>query len=259
MSDLLVSSTDNIMLITLNRPASYNTITTAMSQEICDLLDRAEADKTTRCIIITGSGKAFCSGGDLANGPLTDRDVDMHDIMENGINKLLKKISASPLPVITAVNGIAVGAGLGLALAADITIAAESAVFFPSFARLGLSLDGGSSYYFVQKAGLGRAKAMCLLADKISSEAAHQSGLVWGVVEDDRLLEEAGRCARKLAERAPLAMALIKDQLQQSVSASLDDCLTREIRYVEKSFATSDFQEGLKAFQEKRKPQFKGC
>jgi len=256
--DLLVEQSGSALILTLNRPDKYNAVLNETLRDIACELDRAASSEDIHSVIITGAGKAFCSGGDVSTGTLTETDVDIQEAMDQGINSILKKIEILKIPVIAAVNGITVGAGLGLALGADITIAARSASFFPSFSRMGLSLDGGTSHFFVKRAGMARAKAMCLLGEKISSEEAVSAGLIWKVVEDGDLMETALRTAQTLAERAPIALSLIKDQLAQASSNSLDQALEIESRYIAKAFATEDFQEGLAALQEKRRPEFKG-
>jgi len=256
--DLLVERSGSALVLTLNRPEAFNAILNSMVHDIAEELDRASASEEIRCVIITGAGKAFCSGGDIAGGTLTETEVDIQKTIDEGINSLLLKIEALPIPVVAAVNGIAVGAGLGLALAADITIAARSAIFFPSFSRMGLSLDGGTSHYFVKRAGMARAKAMCLLAEKITSEEAESSGLIWRTVEDSELMAAAHSTAETLSKRAPLALGLIKDQLAKAESTDLAQALALESKYIARSFATEDFKEGLAALQEKRPPKFAG-
>jgi len=256
--DLLVSVSEGILTIKLNRPTEHNSLSQAMVLEMIDVVTSAEHDPHVRCILITANGSTFCSGGDLNSGPLTDPSADIATLMEEGINRLLITMERSPIPIICAVNGIAVGAGLGLALAGDIVIASRSAELYPSFSRLGISLDGGTSYFFTEGAGLARATAMCLLADRISSAEAHHAGLLWRIFDDDDLENEALNIAGRLAQRAPLALAAIKAQLSDSVGGNLSSCLSREVRDMSRMLKTEDFSEGLQSFQEKRKPRFTG-
>jgi len=258
-TDLLIERDGDLLILTLNRPeklnAMSNGIRTGLYEAVIDVMET----KSARAILITGAGRGFCSGADLEGSSLTDRREHIEGQVMTGVNRLVQALRDVPVPVITALNGPAAGAGVGLALSGDIVIAARSAKFTMAFARIGAVLDAGASWSLTQRVGLARATGMAMLADEpIDAETAAAWGLIWKVVDDDALMDEALRVARKLAAGATVALGLIKRELVNGQNATLEQALRFEAACQRQAFATEDFPEGVAAFQQKRAADFKG-
>ena len=257
---ILFELADAVATITLNRPDKLNSFTAAMHAELRDALAKA-ADPATgvRALLITGAGRGFCAGQDLNQRQMSgDVAPDLGETLDKLFNPLIRAIRSLPLPVIGAVNGVAAGAGMSLALACDITLAARSATFLQAFARLGLVPDSGSTYFLPRLAGDARARALAMLAQKISAEQAADWGLIWKVVDDDKLMTEAGALARHFATQPTKGLAMIKHALDQSASNTLDQQLDLE-RDLQRTLGhTADYREGVTAFLAKRTPKFTG-
>jgi len=246
--------------ITLNRPERLNAFTAEMHGELAAALDEVEADASCRALLLTGAGRGFCAGQDLSqrkSGP-DEAPRDLGETLDRFYNPLIRRLRALPLPVIAAVNGVAAGAGANLALACDIVLAARSASFIQAFCRLGLVPDSGGSYFLPRLVGEARARALALLGEPVSAEAAQEMGMIWKCVEDDRLSEEASALARRLATQPTKGLALIKQALNASSSNDLARQLDLERDLQRIAGRTEDYREGVSAFLEKRKPQFKG-
>lgn len=240
--------------IVINRPERRNALNGLCRRELTDALTRAAREK--RAVLLTGTGKGFCSGQDLtdAGGPA----LDLEKVLREEYEPLLAAIYDCPIPTICAVNGAAAGAGANLALAADIVIAAESAVFIEAFARIGLIPDAGGTYWLPRAIGLPRAMGMCLTTDPVSAAQAEQWGLIWKVHPDDALTAEAEKLLHKLATGPTTALKLTKQALRGSLANSLEEQLTMEARLQGEAGRHPDFPEGVAAFLEKRKPAYKG-
>ena len=247
----------SVTKITLNRPDKYNSFVREMALALQEELKNAASDPDVRAILITGSGKAFCAGQDLQeaidpNGPELTKIVSEH------YNPLIMQIRELPKPVIMAVNGVAAGAGANIALAGDVVIAAESASFIQAFSKIGLIPDSGGTYTLPRLIGLQRASALMMLGDKVSAPEALQMGMLYQVVPDEDLEEIAMKAAQKLAAMPTKALAYTKELLNQTYTNDLQTQLAQEDKYQHQAGHSYDYQEGVKAFLEKRKPVFKG-
>jgi 2-(1,2-epoxy-1,2-dihydrophenyl)acetyl-CoA isomerase len=261
MSLVLSERRGSIVILTLNNPEQYNAITEQLLAELRVAFETAQAGDGVRAIMLTGAGKGFCSGAQLGGdmfGRMTGNGDDVAAMITSAFNPILEQMRRSPIPIIVGVNGPAAGAGVGLALAGDIVIAARSARFILSFARLGAVLDGGTSVLLQRAIGVPRARALALLAEPISAETAALWGLVWRCVEDRELFEQALATAEKLAQGPSAALGLIKSQLEFAWSAPFAAALADEAGKQSRAFMTEDLREGAAAFVEKRPPAFIG-
>jgi 2-(1,2-epoxy-1,2-dihydrophenyl)acetyl-CoA isomerase len=246
-----------VALLTLINPAQYNALGAELMRDFQAALDQALADPAVRVILLTGAGKGFCSGAQFG-GDTFGQGEAIGARMRQSINPLIERLRQSPKPVVTAVNGAAAGAGVGVALAGDIVFAARSARFILSFARLGAALDGGTSLFLQRSLGAARARVLALTGDPLSADTAADWGLVWKCVDDAQLLDEARAMAQRLAEGPPLALAQIKQQLEQAWAGELGPTLDAEADAQSRAFVTQDLKEGATAFVEKRAPRFTG-
>lgn len=246
--------------ITLNRPDSLNSFTSQMHEEMRDAFGRLEADQNLRCLLITGNGRGFCAGQDLNDRSVkpTDKPRDLSESIEENYNPLIRRITALPVPVICAVNGVAAGAGANIALACDIVIAARSAKFIQAFCKIGLIPDSGGTYTLPRLVGSARAMGLSLLGDTISAEQAAQWGMIWQMVEDDDLQEVTEKLARHLITQPTKGLGLIKKALRASVDNDFETQLELESTLQREAGFSNDYQEGVGAFLEKRKPDFTG-
>jgi 2-(1,2-epoxy-1,2-dihydrophenyl)acetyl-CoA isomerase len=254
---ILLAESDSVLTITLNRPDKLNAFTGAMSDALAAALDRARSP-AIRAVLLTGAGKGFSAGQDLADPAIARPGADIGAVVEEKWNPLVRAIAALGKPVIAAVNGVAAGASANLALACDIVLAARSAKFIQPFCRLGLIPDGGGTFLLPRLAGMARAKGMALLGEPVSAEQAAAWGLIWTVVDDDKLMSEARALATKLAAEPTFGFALTKRALHASVGNGLDAQLDLERDLQRLAGASDDYTEGVAAFNEKRKPRFTG-
>ncbi len=246
-----------IALLTLNNPETLNALSGTMLSDLTTAFDTVEADPEARVVVLTGAGKGFCSGAQLGTATF-EAGAQVGDWMRASINPLIARVRASRLPVVTAVNGPAAGAGVGLALMGDIVVAARSARFVLSFAKVGAALDGGATAFVQRAIGAARARALALLGEPLSADAAAQWGLVWKTVDDHLLMAEALDLADRLAAGPPVALRLIKAQLEAAWPLDLAEALEGEATAQSAAFSTEDLREGAAAFMEKRKPKFTG-
>lgn len=246
---------NDIAVIALNRENKMNALNAQMRAEIADAA--REAPKHARVLVITGKGRAFCSGQDLSDRA-NAAEIDMERTLRDEYGPMLRAIYDSPIPTISAVNGAAAGAGANLALAADVVIATESAYFLQAFARIGLIPDAGGTYWMTR--GMGAAKAMgaALFADKISARQADDWGLIWEAVADDAFEQTWRARAAHLASGPTLAYAKIKESIRGAWDNSLEDQLSLEGRLQGACGKSRDFKEGVTAFLEKRPAKFEG-
>ena len=247
----------SVFRILLNRPEKYNSFIREMALEMQSALDEAGNGKNVRAIFITGEGKAFHAGQDLAEA-IDPEGPGITKIVTEHYNPIIKKIRTIEKPVICAVNGVAAGAGANIALACDVVVAGKSATFLQAFSKIGLIPDSGGTFFLPRLIGFGRASAVMMLGDKISASEALQMGMIYKVFEDDTLQDEAMAIATTLAEMPTLGLGLTKRLLNESFFNKLETQLDSEARIQTKAASTSDYREGVKAFLEKRKPNFKG-
>lgn len=247
----------SVAKIILNRPDKYNSIIREMALQMQQSLDKCASDKNIRAIYITGEGNGFCSGQDLAEA-IDPKSIGVKNMVAEYYNPIIKKIRAIEKPIICAVNGIAAGAGANIALACDVVIAASSASFVQAFSKIGLIPDSGGTFFLPRLVGFGKASALMMLGDKISASEAEKMGMIYKVVDSDKLQEEAFAIAKLLAGMPTKGIGLTKRLLNQSLSNTLENHLDAEGTEQANAASTYDFNEGVKAFLEKRKPVFKG-
>ena len=258
-SSILSEARAGYHVITLNRPERLNAFNDAMHEALRDAIAQAEADESCRALLITGAGRGFCAGQDLSDRLLKPGEKPLpRKSLEIYYNPLVRKLRALPFPVIAAVNGVAAGAGCNIALACDIVLAARSANFTQSFARIGLIPDSGGTWLLPRLVGEARARALALLAEPLPAEKAEQWGLVWKCVDDAALAGEARKLCEHFAAAPTQGLALIKRALDASAGNSFDAQLDLERDLQREANMTPDYAEGVRAFMEKRKPNFSG-
>lgn len=246
-----------VATLTLDRPEALNALTVPVKVALREALESVASDRGVRAVILTGAGRAFCAGQDLAEreepgaAPL---DVEVRQ----RYNPIIRAIQSMGQPVIAAVNGVAAGAGASLAFACDLRIAAEEARFVLAFGRIGLVPDTGATWFLPRLVGSAKAAELALVGESVDAAEALRLGLVSKVVPGDQLLAEARALAERLAQGAPLAMALTKEALQRSATIDLDEALEGEAKLQGIAGASADHAEGLAAFREKRPPRFTG-
>jgi enoyl-CoA hydratase/carnithine racemase len=258
MSMVLSEQRGSVTILTLNNPAQYNALGGSLLGDLNQALDAALADPAVRAILLTGAGKGFCAGAQLGGGNTFEAGGQIGDNMRRSINPVIEKLHRSPKPIVVAVNGAAAGAGVGIALAGDIVIAARSARFILSFVRLGAALDAGTSLFLQRSIGIARARALALTGQPLHAEKAEQWGLFWKRVEDAELMTEALAVAQGLAAGPPVSIGLIKQQIDKAWDASLAATLDDEALSQSCAFATADLREGAAAFVQKRPARFTG-
>jgi 2-(1,2-epoxy-1,2-dihydrophenyl)acetyl-CoA isomerase len=251
---------DGIARLTLSRPDKLNSFTVAMHLEVRDALAKVQADDSARVLVITGAGRAFCAGQDLADRAVAPgaAPVDLGESIEKYYGPLVRTLRALPLPVVCAVNGVAAGAGANLALACDLVIGAKSASFIEPFCKLGLIPDTGGSYFLPRLVGTARALGLALLGEKLAAEQAAAWGLIWKCVDDAQLSQEVDALARHFAQAPTLGLARTKQALYASASNSFDAQIDLERDFMRELGASEDYREGVAAFIAKRAPVFKG-
>jgi 2-(1,2-epoxy-1,2-dihydrophenyl)acetyl-CoA isomerase len=257
---ILYEAADSVAVLTLNRPDKLNAFNEAMHAELARALDRIEVDPGIRAVLLTGAGRGFCAGQDLGDRVTAEGDnpPDLGDTLERLYNPLIRRICRLERPVVCAVNGVAAGAGANLAFNCDIVLAARSAKFIEPFCKLGLVPDAGGTYILPRLVGAVRARGLALLGESVSAEQAEAWGLIWRVVEDERLMDEAMALTRHLATQPTTALALIKRALLASATNSLDAQLDLERDLQREAGRTEDYREGVAAFMAKRPATFKG-
>jgi 2-(1,2-epoxy-1,2-dihydrophenyl)acetyl-CoA isomerase len=260
MSSILVSQDSGVLTITLNRPDKLNAFNPEMHRLLREALDRAAMDPAVRALLLTGAGRGFCAGQDLSERDTSAgaAPADLSVSLGSNYNPLVRKLREMPKPIICAVNGVAAGAGANIALACDVVFAARSASFIQSFSRMGLVPDSGGTYFLPRLVGMARAMGLALFAGKIPAEEAERIGLIWKVLDDDKLLAEAAAAARSLATGPTKGYALIKKALYASEGNLLDAQLDLERDLQREAGYSEDYREGVSAFMQKRKPAFKG-
>lgn len=256
-NSILAEKKDSVLYVTLNRPDVYNAFNDEMTYELQDAFRKDAVDEDVRCVVITGAGKAFCSGQDLKD--FTDKKSTFKEALDKRYNPLIKLITELPKPVIASINGVAAGAGLSLALACDYRIAVESASLIEVFINVGLVPDSGSSFYLMKILGYAKAFELCATGDKVMAKEAKELGLVNKVVSSGTLLKKiTEQTAKNFASKPTFAIGMIKDSLNKAAYLPLSDILELETKHQQSAGNSADFKEGVAAFLEKRKPKFTG-
>jgi 2-(1,2-epoxy-1,2-dihydrophenyl)acetyl-CoA isomerase len=249
----------SVATLSLARPDRLNAINAATHPELRDALDKVEGDKHVRCLVLTGEGRAFCSGQDLGERNIEDSSkLDLGASLDANYNPLVRRLASFPIPTIAAVNGPAAGAGANIALACDIILMARSAYLQQAFARIGLVPDAGGTWFLPRLVGLKRALAMSLFADRIPAEDCERMGIAWKIFDDEIFAPEVAKHAAILAAGPTLAYRLAKQALMASGTNDLSTQLDLERDSQREAGRSKDFREGVKAFREKRLPRFEG-
>jgi 2-(1,2-epoxy-1,2-dihydrophenyl)acetyl-CoA isomerase len=247
-----------VLTLTLNRPTVLNSCNRRMVAELTDAFEGAASDAAVRAVLLTGAGRAFCAGQDLAEAmPVDTPPPDIGDIVE-GYNALVVTMRRLEKPIVAAVNGAAAGAGASLAFACDIVVAADNASFIQAFVKIGLIPDTGGTFFLPRLVGLARATSLMMLGSKVTAQQAKDWGMIHEVVPAAGLKETAGGLARELAALPTRGIGLIKRALNASTSNDLDAQLKVEATLQREAGWTADYKEGVRAFQEKRPPNFVG-
>ncbi len=261
MSDALLSERqDRVLTLTINRPQALNALDRSTVRALRKAFEEAAADSTLRCLVLTGSGRAFCAGADISELDQRHRagDPDLGNDLRQNYSPLVRAIRACPHPVIAAINGTAAGAGLSLALACDLRLASRDATLIAVFVRVGLVPDAGSLFFLSRLVGYGRALEMALTGDPVSAEEAHRLGLVSAVVEPEELRPAAIDRARRLASGPAQAHRLIKRGMERALALDLEQTLELEAELQTLAARSADHREAVRAFLEKRRPVFGG-
>lgn len=252
-----VNQLGGVLEIRLNRPEVLNSFVMPMAKELQEALDIAASNKSIRSVLLTGEGRGFCAGQDLAEA-IQDNGPKISEIVHKTYNPIITKIRDLEKPVICAVNGVAAGAGANIAFACDITLAAESATFVQAFSKIGLIPDSAGTYFLPRLIGVQKATALMMLAEKLPAVEAEKLGLIYKVVADAELYNEAFKIADSLANMPTVGLGLTKRAINLGLNNNLIQQLEVEAVLQELASESCDHKEGVKAFLEKRKPEFKG-
>lgn len=257
MQEILTHLENGVLTLTLNRPSVFNSFNRSMALQLQAELDRCNTDDYVRVVILTGEGKAFCAGQDLAeatdpHGPALQEIVGKH------YNPIILKIRALEKPVIAAVNGVAAGAGANIALACDLVIAKESAAFIQAFSKIGLIPDSGGTFFLPRLVGMQKALALMMTGEKVAAKDAEQMNMIYKAVPDIEFESMVTQLAQQLAKMPTKALGLTKKAVDAGFNQDLGAQLALEEKLQTQAGQTNDFKEGVQAFLEKRSPEFKG-
>ena len=255
--ELIVSLANSVCELKLNRPEVFNSFNQSMAFALQKALDEAERNDEVRAIVITGEGKAFCAGQDLAEA-MDPEGPELQSIVKDHYNPIIERIRAIEKPIIAAVNGVAAGAGANIALACDITIAKKSASFIQAFSKIGLIPDSGGTYFLPRIIGSQKALALMMTGDKLSADQADQMNMIYTAVEDENFEAEVKSFCENIAAMPTRGLGLTKKAVNATFSNTLTEQLALEEELQTEAGQTYDFREGVNAFLEKRKPVFKG-
>ncbi|MFT7329952.1 MAG: 2-(1,2-epoxy-1,2-dihydrophenyl)acetyl-CoA isomerase [Roseivirga sp.] len=257
-NSILIKIENKIAYITLNRPEVFNSFNREMAFLLQDTLDACEKNDEVRAIVLTGNGKAFCAGQDLKEVTDPDLNPGFKKILEEHYNPIITRIRSIKKPIIGAINGVAAGAGANIALACDIVVAHEKVNFIQAFSLIGLVPDSAGTFFLPRLIGFQKALALAMLGDKISAEEAERLGMIYKMIPLEDFEEEVHKLALKMANMPTKALGMIKELYNKSMSNTLEDQLALESKLQIQAAQTNDYAEGVAAFIEKRKPNFKG-
>lgn len=249
---------NKIAFIKLNRPDVFNSFNREMALRLQAVLDDCETNGDVRAIVLTGNGKAFCAGQDLKEVTSPELNPGFKKILEEHYNPIIKRIRTIKKPIIGAINGVAAGAGANIALACDIVIAHEKASFIQAFSLIGLIPDSAGTFFLPRLIGFQKASALAMSGDKVSAQEAERIGMIYKVVPSANFEDEVQKLSLKLANMPTKALGMIKELFNASITNTLDQQLAMESKYQIEAAQTEDYAEGVAAFIEKRKPNFKG-
>jgi len=258
MASIIKEIKDKTAYLTLNRPEVFNSFNREMALLLQSELDAAEKNPEVRAIVITGNGKAFCAGQDLKEVISPKLNPGFKKILEEHYNPIISRIRSIEKPVIGAINGVAAGAGANIALACDVVIASENASFIQAFSKIGLIPDSAGTFFLPRLIGFQKASALMMLGDKVSAQDAEKMGMVYKVISSENFSEEVNTIANTLANMPTKALGLTKRLLNQSITNSLEEQLDLESKLQIEAAQSEDYAEGVDAFVNKRKPEFKG-
>ncbi|MCP9752079.1 enoyl-CoA hydratase-related protein [Ferruginibacter sp. HRS2-29] len=257
MSSVLFEVKNNVAVITLNRPEKFNSFNREMALLLQQKLDECASDENIRAVYLTGNGKAFCAGQDLAE--LTGENaIGIDKILSEHYNPIVSRIRLLEKPVIAAINGVAAGAGANIALCCDVVVSTASASFIQAFSKIGLIPDSGGTYFLPRLIGFQKASALMMLGDKVNADEAEKIGMLYKVFADEEFTTASFAIAATLAAMPTQGLAFTKQALNNSMNVSFETQLLKEDELQRKAAATEDYNEGVNSFLEKRKPIFKG-
>jgi 2-(1,2-epoxy-1,2-dihydrophenyl)acetyl-CoA isomerase len=249
---------DGVATVVLARPDALNALTDEMKRELGDALKSAERDESVRAIVLTGEGRGFCTGEALNAELVKQAEPPVDRALRELYHPIVERMRAIEKPIVAAINGTCAGAGVSLAMAADVRLASDKASFIMAFVKIGLVPDAGGTFFLPRLVGMGKAVEMCMTGDKVDAAEAERIGLVNHTVPADRLLDEAAKLAARLAQLPTRAIGLMKRAFNRSLRASLEDQLSYEADLQAIAARTADFHEGVQAFLDKRPPVFRG-
>ena len=258
MNSIELKIENNIAYITLNRPEVYNSFNREMALRLQDTLDTCETNNEIRVIVLTGNGKAFCAGQDLKEVTTPELNPGFKKIIEEHYNPIILRIRNIKKPIIAAVNGVAAGAGANIALACDVVVADENASFIQAFSKIGLIPDSAGTFFLPRLIGFQKASALAMLGDKVSAQEAERLGMIYKYVPSEEFQETIDKLALKMAKMPTKALGMIKQLFNKSMENNLEEQLALELKHQIEAAKSEDYNEGVTAFMEKRKPNFKG-
>lgn len=258
MSSILLNIKNNIAFVTLNRADVFNSFHREMALSLQTILDECEADDSVRAIVLTGAGKAFCAGQDLKEVTSAELNPGFKAILEEHYNPIISRLRNIEKPIIAAVNGVAAGAGANIALACDIVVANENAAFIQAFSKIGLVPDSAGTFFLPRLIGLQKATALMMLGDKVGAKEAVELGMIYKSFPAEQFEEEVNKLTETMANMPTLALGLTKRLLNKSLTNSLEEQLAMESKLQIQAAESHDYNEGVTAFVEKRKPEFRG-